>query len=67
MFFENVTVKPVPANVSETVAVLVDQIQQRKQQNQPTAALEQEIDDLLADLYGMSATDRVTIDDREKA
>ena len=59
VFFETVPVKP--AANEEWFAKKVAQIQANKQQGLPTQALENEIDQVLFDLYELTEEDRALI------
>lgn len=61
VFFENVTVKPVPPEVSKIFDGLVEKIQALKLQQKPTAELETDVENRLADLYGLSESEKALI------
>ena len=58
VFFENVTVKPAGINISKTFTDLVEKIQELKLKHLPSDSLEEDIETLLADIYGLSKSER---------
>jgi hypothetical protein len=61
VFFELVTVIPVTEEVNNAFDAIVDQIQNLKAEGKETASLEQQIEEMLAAIYSLSADDMVLI------
>ena len=61
VFFENVTVKTVDEATEMIFGGLVEQIQSLKQTGKPTAKLEAEVEQRLAELYSLTETEQAII------